>query len=200
MRPVLIGLALALSLLTVAGCGSSSSGEAKDASAAVQTPRFRGSAIPGKPLPAPDFALRDHDGRLVRLSKLRGRFVVVSFLYTHCPDVCPVIADNLNRALARSRGLTVLAVSVDPKGDTPASVHRFVRAHRLGAGFRYLTGTRAQLQPIWNAYHLAVMPGTTVAHSAFEVLVDRRGDERLLYDAQVKGADVAHDLRALGAS
>ena len=106
MRPVLIGLALALSLLTVAGCGSGSSGEAKNASAAVQTPRFRGSAIPGKRLRAPDFALRDQDGRLVRLSKLRGRFVVVSFLYTHCPDVCPVIADNLNRALARSRGLT----------------------------------------------------------------------------------------------
>ena len=75
-----------------------------------------------------------------------------------------------------------------------------MRAHRLGAGFRYLTGTRAQLRPIWNAYHLAVMPGTTVAHSAFEVLVDRRGDERLLYDAQVKGADVAHDLRALETS
>jgi len=39
-----------------------------------------------------------------------------------------------------------------------------------------------------------------VAHSAFEVLVDRRGDERLLYDAQVKGTDVTHDLRALEAS
>ena len=200
MRPVLIGLALALSLLMVAGCGSGSSGEAKNASAAVQPSHFRGTAIPGKRLQAPDFALRDQDGRLVRLSKLRGRFVVVSFLYTHCPDVCPLIADNLNRALARSRGLSVLAVSVDPKGDTPASVRRFVRAHRLGPRFRYLTGTRAQLQPIWNAYHLAVMPGTTVAHSAFEVLVDRRGDERLLYDAQVKSADVQHDLRTLEAS
>ena len=69
----------------------------------------------------------------------------------------------------------MLAVSVDPKGDTPASVHRFVRAHRLRPGFRYLTGTRAQLQPIWNAYHLAVVPGKTVAHSSFEVLVDRTG-------------------------
>ena len=201
MRPVLIGLALALSLLTVAGCGSGSSGEAKNASAAVRPSHFRGSALPGKRLRAPDFALRDQDGRLVRLSKLRGRYVVVSFLYTHCPDVCPLIADNLNRALAHSGGLTVLAVSVDPKGDTPASVRRFVRAHRLGPRFRYLTGTRAQLQPIWNAYHLAVMPGgATVAHSAFEVLVDRRGDERLLYDAQVKSTDVRHDLRALEAS
>ena len=123
----------------------------------------------------------------MRLSKLRGRFVVVSFLYTHCPDVCPLIADNLNRALARNRGLTVLAVSVDPKGDTPASVRRFVRAHRLRPGFRYLTGTRAQLQPIWNAYHLAVMPGKDRRAQRVQVLVDRRGDERLLYDSQVKG-------------
>jgi protein SCO1/2 len=200
MRPVLIGLALALSLLTVAGCGGSSGGEAKNAAAAVQTPRFRGTVLPGKVTRAPDFALRDQAGKVVRLSKLRGRYVVVSFLYTHCPDVCPLIADNLNRALARSRGLTVLAVSVDPKGDTPASVRKFVRAHRLRPGFRYLTGTHAQLQPIWNAYHLAVQPGTTIAHSAFEVLVDRRGNERLLYDAQVKSADVVHDLRVLEAS
>jgi protein SCO1/2 len=198
MWPALTCLALALSLVAAAGCGATSNrGEAKDAAAAVQPSRFRGSAIPAKRLPAPDFALRDQDGRRVRLSKLRGRYVVISFLYTHCPDVCPLIADQLNRALARSRGLTVLAVSVDPKGDTPPSVRRFVRAHRLRAGFRYLTGTRAQLRPIWKAYHLVVQPGTTVMHSAFEVLVDRRGDERLLYDSQVKATDVVHDLHLL---
>jgi protein SCO1/2 len=202
MRPVLTSLALALSLLAAAGCGASSNGgEARKAQAAVQPSTFRGTAIPGKPLRAPDFTLRDQDGRLVRLSSLRGRYVVVSFLYTHCPDVCPVIADNLNRALhrlgAKRDDVRMLAVSVDPTGDRPASVHRFVRAHRLLPQFRYLTGTRKQLQPIWKAYHLVVQPGTTVMHSAFEVLVDKQGNERLLYDAQVKAADVVHDLRAL---
>ena len=200
MRPVLTSLALALSLLAAAGCGTTSNGgEARNAQAAVEP--FKGSVIPGKRTRAPDFALRDQDGHVVRLSSLRGRYVVVSFLYTHCPDVCPVIADNLNRALhllgAKRGDVRMLAVSVDPKGDTPASVHRFVRAHRLLAQFRYLTGTRKQLQPTWKAYHLAVEPGTTVAHSAFEVLVDKQGDERLLYDAQVKASDVVHDLRAL---
>ena len=202
MRPVLTSLALALSLLAAAGCGATSNGgEARNADAAVRQSEFRGTKIPGKPLKAPDFALRDQAGHTVRLSSLRGRYVVVSFLYTHCPDVCPVIADNLNGALRRlgaARGdVRMLAVSVDPKGDTPASVHRFVRAHRLLPQFRYLTGTRAQLEPIWKAYHLAVQPGTVVSHSAFEVLVDRRGYERLLYDAQVKAGDVVHDLRAL---
>jgi protein SCO1 len=200
MRPVLTSLALALSLLAAAGCGATSNGgEARNADAAVKP--FRGAVIPGKRAKAPDFALRDQSGHVVRLSSLRGRYVVVSFLYTHCPDVCPLIADNLNGALrrlgARRADVRMLAVSVDPKGDTPASVHRFVRAHRLLPQFRYLTGTRRQLQPIWSAYHLAVEPGKVVAHSAFEVLVDKQGDERLLYDSQVKAADVVHDLRAL---
>ena len=200
MRPVLIGLALALSLLTVAGCGSGSSGEAKNASAAVQPSRFRGSAIPGKRLRAPDFALRDQDGRLVRLTKLRGRFVVVSFLYTHCPDVCPVIADNLNRALARSRGLHGARGQRRPEG-RHAGLRPPVRARapapaRVPLPDRHARTAAADLERVPPGRHA----GTTVAHSAFEVLVDRGGDERLLYDAQVKGADVTHDLHALGAS
>jgi protein SCO1/2 len=155
------------------------------------------------PVPAPDFTLRDQGGKFVRLASLRGRFVIVTFLYTHCPDVCPLIASRLNtalRQLGKARGeVRVLAISVDPRGDTKASVRRFVAEHRLVPEFRYLTGTRAQLEPIWKAYHLAVLPGkNTVAHSAFEVLVDRGGSERVLYDTQVRAEDVVSDLRTLG--
>src|SRR3954469_17580674 len=105
---------------------------------------------------SPDFALHDQDGRLVRLSQLRGKAVLVTFLYVHCPDVCPLIADNLDIVLRRlgptRSGVRALAVSVDPKGDDPASVRKFIRAHRLLPQFRYLTGTRKELAPVWRAY------------------------------------------------
>jgi protein SCO1/2 len=156
------------------------------------------------PLETADFALRDQDGKLVRWSKLRGRFVVVSFLYTSCPDVCPLIAQNLNTALRRltpaeRAKVRMLAISVDPKGDTPAAVKRFVAEHRLLPEFRYLRGTEAQLGPVWRAWHVAVRTGNldTVDHSAYELLVDPAGRGRVIYDAGVQWRDVLHDLRVL---
>jgi len=156
------------------------------------------------PLPAHDFALRDQDGKLVRLSALAGKYRIVTFLYTSCPDVCPLIASNLNLALrkltpAERAQVRVLAISVDPKGDTPAAVRRYVKAHRLLPQFRYLTGTHAQLAPVWRGWHVAVTPGKldTVDHSAYEMLVDPQGKGRVVYDAGVQWDDVLHDLRVL---
>jgi hypothetical protein len=79
---------------------------------------------------APNFALRDQDGQTVELSRLRGKAVLLTFLYTHCPDACPLTAVRLNRALAalgpeRTR-VRVLAVSVDPHGDTRQAVAGFI--------------------------------------------------------------------------
>lgn len=169
--------------------------------AAASPPRFHGTTLEPPTRPAP-FRLRDQAGRLVSLQGQRGRVVLVTFLYTHCPDVCPLIASNLNVALRllgpRRAQVRVLAVSVDPAGDTKASVARFVRQHRLLPQFRYLTGSRAALRPVWAAYHLAVSssPGL-VDHTAYTLLVDRQGRGRALYDAQQGGGGIAADVRAL---
>jgi protein SCO1/2 len=196
LRRIVLAVALA-SLL--AGCGGSKATQPGGSG-------FAGNEI-SPPLRAPQLALDDQHGRLVRLSDLRGKTVLVTFLYTHCPDVCPLIATNLNVALhrlgpARDRRVRVVVVSVDPKGDTPASVRRFIRVHRLLPQFHYLTGTRTQLAPVWRRYHIAVAggPEDTVNHSAYTVLVDARGDERVLYDAQVEPAQVVHDVKLLDAT
>jgi protein SCO1/2 len=124
----------------------------------------------------------------------------VTFLYTNCPDVCPVIAGNLDRALrtpgGRRAGLRVLAVSVDPKGDTPEAVRRYVRRHRLAPAFRYLIGTPRSLERVWTAYHVASTRGPkgTVTHSAISILIDPAGRERVVYDSGVQARDVVSDL------
>jgi protein SCO1 len=186
-------LLLCATVLTLAGCG----GSAK--------PRLRGTELTSGSA-APNFALLDQGGRTVTMAAQRGRWVVVTFLYTQCPDVCPLIAAQLNRALeartARHAGLRVLAVSVDPVGDTPKAVRRYVLVHRLAARFRWLMGSRNQLAPVWKAYHVAALPGPrgTVTHSTVSFLVDPSGRERLLYDKTVKARDVLEDLRALDSS
>ena len=107
----------------------------------------------------------------------------------------------LKTSVAKRAGLRVLAVSVDPKGDTPAAVRRFVRVHELLPSFLYLTGTRAELQPVWSAFHVASTPGPNaeVSHSAIEYLIDPQGRERLIYDSTVTTATVVHDLTLLEA-
>ena len=163
---------------------------------------FTGQAIV-PPIPAPSFALRNDRNQLERFAAKSDHYTVITFLYTHCPDVCPIIAGNLNRALqtatAKSARLQVVAISVDPKGDTAAAVRTYVAERQLLPTFHYLIGTWAQLSPVWKDFHIAAVPGIkgTVTHDAFEILVDPAGQERLIYGKDVQPGWIVHDLALL---
>lgn len=175
-------------LLAVACCGC---GGAKQSPTAAPAHSTAGFAVQ-PPVPAPAFALRDERGRAIGPQDERGHVTVVTFLYTHCPDVCPLIANQLVAAQRRDADLRVIAVSVDPRRDTPAAIRRFLREHHAGPRFHFVGGPRAALQPVWRRYHIAALPGPqgTVSHSAFSVLVDRSGKERRLFDSRVTAAQV----------
>lgn len=188
-RVALVAGAL-VATLSLVGCGS------------AKRLHFVGAALE-HPAAPPDFTLRDQRLRAVHLRALRGKVVLLTFLYTHCPDVCPITAANLNTALRRlgedrSR-VVVLAVSVDPVGDTHASVLSFIRQHHLLPQFRYLTGRRATLARVWREYNIAVVrrgPGK-VDHALYTLLVDRSGTARVLFDVKATPTAVAHDVRQL---
>ncbi|TMD59574.1 MAG: SCO family protein [Chloroflexi bacterium] len=100
--------------------------------------------------PAADFTLTDGPtGDVVTLSALRGKVVILAFLYTNCPDVCPLTAEKLRDARDRlgdsAADLSLVAVSVDPRHDTPMATGTFVRAHRLEGVMRFLIGDQASL-------------------------------------------------------
>jgi protein SCO1/2 len=203
VRSVRLLVATSLAAALLVGCGATAK-TTKIEVPAAPTSAFAGAEVT-PPRVAQPIALHDAWGRPVTLASLRGRYVLVTFLYVHCPDVCPLIAQNLNAALEqlgpkRSK-VRVLAVSVDPKGDTPAAVKRYIAQRGLVPQFRYLVGTRAQLGKVWAAWHvLAVLtkPGADVVdHVAYTALVDPTGKERVLYDSKVKAHQVLHDLHVL---
>jgi protein SCO1/2 len=158
--------------------------------------------------PAPGFTLTDQNGATVSLQQLRGRPVALAFMYTHCPDVCPLTAEKMRQAAQvlgdRANAVVWLGVSVDPAGDTPDAAKQFAATHGLAGRLRFLMGTRAQLLPVWKAYFLvadesANTPANQVAdHTGAVYLIDKQGRERVYLDSAFDPVkQLAPDLRSL---
>src|SRR4051812_6024120 len=126
-------------------------------------------------MPPQDLTLHDQDGRRVALRDLRGQVVVLTFMYTHCRDVCPTTAVTIRGALDDlGHDVPTLAVSVDPAGDTPSAAQRFLFARHLDGRMRFLLGSRAELEPVWRRFGIQPQ-GADFDHSARVVVLDRTG-------------------------
>jgi protein SCO1/2 len=166
---------------------------------------------------APDFALTDQDGGTTRLSGLRGKLVLMTFGFTHCPNICPTTLAHL---AAICQGLPardqervrVLFITVDPARDTPRALKEYLGFY--ARGFTGLTGSAGQIAKVakdYGAYYEAQMQDSQVAgdyytinHSAYVYLIDPQGRYALLYDNDKladharMSADIAHLLAAGG--
>jgi len=154
--------------------------------------------------PAPDFTLTDAlTGSDLTLSTLRGQVVVLSFLYTHCPDTCPLTAERFREAQSAlgtdAAKVEFVAVSVDPIGDTTDSVRGFSRDHRLAQHWHYLVGERARLYGVWALYGIGVIDNGTalVPHNDAMYLIDAQGHERVLMHSSAPTDQLASNLRIL---
>lgn len=199
-RPAIVAVLLAC--IAAAGCGTArtESGNTDALSRlAVKLP-----APAHLRAATPQFQLRDSLGRLVRLSQFRGKAVVLTFIYDHCPDTCPLIVANLHNALVRlgraAGKLQIIAVSVDPTGDTPATVRTFLAAHDMTGRMEYLIGSFKELSPVWREYGVQVQGSPErreVSHSAFLYGITGRGSALVLYPPTFDPAWIAHDAPLL---
>ncbi len=171
-----------------------------------QTATLQGTDLGG--VSAPDFHLNDQFGKPVSLSQFRGQPVVLTFLYTHCPDTCPLIADKLHLTLTKlgpdSSKVSVLAVSTDPPNDTTQAAYQFSETHRLLNQWHFLIGSREALAPVWAAYHVSVTSATptptspaTINHTVAIYLIDKQGRERVFLGEDFDPNVLANNLRTL---
>lgn len=183
--------ALLLPLSTV-GCGGS---------AAPTTAPLDGVKIGGP------FRLIDQDGKTRTDRDFAGRYRIMYFGYTFCPDVCPTDLQTIGAGLrlfeaddAKRAGTVVpIFVSVDPKRDTPAVLKPYVAAfHPRMLG---LTGTPEALASVTKAYGVTVElekpnaeGGYLVSHSRFAVLMDPAGKPVVLLPADKTPRAVADEL------
>ena len=197
LLPLAVG-ALALGLL-VSACG----GSGDSTNAAVTLPRVAGAdAVPARI--APPIELTDQYGKRVDLAKLKGHSVLVAFLYTHCTDLCPIVAGKVHTAFAQMKKAErplFLAVSVDPAHDTPASAATFNKRHRTVGEIDWLLGSPAELEAVWKAWgvkpeHNAKDP-EEIEHNAEIFAIDPQGRIRALYPPSFKPEKLAEGTRAL---
>jgi protein SCO1 len=158
-------------------------------------------------IPAEDFTLRDQDGKTVSLSDYRGQPVILTFMYSTCQDTCPLLASTIRAALDDlPADVPSLAVSVDPKNDTPETAKQFLLKRSVNGRMEFLLGSRAQLAPVWKAYGVQPQLGQGGGidpekdHSAIVVLIDGQGRQRIGFPAEKATPEgVAHDVKRLQA-
>jgi protein SCO1/2 len=161
--------------------------------------RFEGAVMPDD-LRAPDFTLRNQDGETISMRDFRGRPVIVTFLYTHCEDTCPVQAQTIRGALDDlGEDVPAIAIAVDPPRDTPESARAFLSEQRALGRIDFVLGTRAELKPLWDDYYIRPQ-SVTEEHNARFTLVDERGFQRVGYPGfEATSERIAHDIRLLQA-
>ncbi len=143
-------------------------------------PTLTGAAAIGGP-----FALVDQNGQPRTERDFHGRFMLITFGYTHCPDICPVtvqaIGDTLEQLGPAADQVAGIFVSVDPARDTPAALKDYVQS--VSPRIVALTGTPAQIAAAARAYRVyfringdpARDQNYTVDHTALLYLMDREG-------------------------
>jgi protein SCO1/2 len=160
---------------------------------------FAGAIRPD--IPPRTWTLDDQDGRAVRVGAPGSGPSVVTFLYTHCQDSCPVTASTIRGAMDQlGHDVPVYAVSVDPANDTPNSARAFMSANHVTGRMHFLLRPDATLQQIWNQFGIRPQERDS-PHTAYVVLLDRTGRQRIGFPFEkLTPEGPAHDLRRLAQS
>lgn len=156
--------------------------------------------------PAPEFVLTTQGGTRLALRDLRGKVVVVTFIYTGCADTCPLLTAKmatLQAKLGAEFGPRVFfaSVTVDPERDTPAVLARYARTHGANpAGWAFLTGTPGEIQDVERRYGIYAKRNERgdVDHTFLTSLIDRDGVLRVQYlGVRFDPDEMLADLKAL---
>jgi protein SCO1 len=158
---------------------------------------YHGSVIT-PPVDSVDFSLTNQKNETTSLSDFRGKFVLLFFGFTSCPDECPatmgVLMQVRDQLKDQADKVQVVFVTTDPARDTPQAIGEFL--NRFDSTFVGLTGTPANLQKVWKDYGVTVLDNGET-HSTFVYLIDPEGRLRLTYPFDTRVEDYIADLKQL---
>jgi protein SCO1/2 len=201
---VLCLVAIAGAGALLGGCGSSGSKKA----ATTAKASFEASGLLTPIRQAPPLALHNYLGQPVNIDSYRGKAVLVTFLYTHCPDICPLITSQLHVAqnvmgAATAAKAQIIAVSVDPRGDTRQAVAAFLARHEMTGRMQYLVGSTHELAAVWSAWGVGserdAKKPEFINHSGLVFGISGTGKRITIYAPSFQPSEIAHDVPLLAA-
>ncbi len=155
---------------------------------------FQGTEL-SPPQTASPFQINDQFNQPLALDDLKGSVVVLTFLYTRCPDVCPLMAETLRKAYDslgdEASETAFVAISVDPARDTTEEVRRFSEEKGMVDRWSFLTGTEEELKPVWRAYYVAAEPETNTG-GALDTLSGETEAQAVAEDIGAGGYLIGH--------
>ena len=169
------------------------------------------------PIPADEFGgpfeLTDQNGMRRTDMEFRGKYMLIFFGYTYCPDVCPttlaVQAEALDRIGERASSIVPIFITVDPKRDTPEKLKSYLSAFdaqppSLRANFIGLTGTAEEIERAADAYEVFYQAhldgrfggeeGYSVDHTGNVYLMSPEGKFVAYYSQGISPDELAADL------
>ena len=168
---------------------------------------FRGSEIDPAP-PATDFALREADGRLFRLSSQQDKVVLLFFGYANCPDFCPATLAEFRRVYEDladddlTDQVEFVFITIDPERDDPETAAAY--AASFNPAFVGLSASEEELQPVWDGYfvvrekeEVGSEAGYLMAHTTRVYAIDKEGRLRLTFPFGQGAEDMSQDVRRL---
>ena len=157
-------------------------------------------------IPVPNFELKDQDGKQFHFANARGEVVLITFIFTTCPDVCPLLTAKfaaIQRALERRKvsDYHLLSITTDPEHDSPAVLKGYARQFKADTDhWSFLTSSRRDLAQVWKAFGVNVVKNQSgqVQHTTFTTVVDRQGNRRVdYYGDNWRDEDVLSDIQSL---
>jgi len=156
--------------------------------------------------PAPSFTLTDQNGKPFHFKPASGELALVNFIYTTCPDVCPLFTAKLaaiQRSLAgeQRENYLLLSITTDPARDTPVKMKEYAEAFK--PDFRrwyFLTGSAKELAQVWKDFGVRVqdLGNGQIQHTNLTTLIDGKGLRRVdYYGDKWLEKEVLKDLRRL---
>jgi protein SCO1 len=155
----------------------------------------------------PDFTLTDQDGRAFRFGNLRGKVVLVTFIFTTCPDFCPLLTAKLTHIQQQleaehQNGYFLLSITTDPDTDKPAVLKSYSQSYKADLrSWAFLAGDKKSLSKVWDIFGIKVkrLSNGQIQHTGLTILIDRDGLQRVnYYGDRWQEKEVLKDIAALG--
>lgn len=153
-----------------------------------------------------DFTLTDQNGKPYRFASVRGKLVLVTFIFTTCPDVCPLLTAHfaaIQRALEEKKikDYQLISITTDPERDTAPVLKDYAGRYKADLkSWSFLTGSRDELAKVWKEFGVHVIKNESgqVQHTTFTTLLDRRGNRRVdYYGDKWQEQEILKDLQSL---